>query len=167
MEIIQKLKGKDYNENMIKIDKVIKKNPLFFAFFFPALTDGVTTFLGQGSEYWSVSRVVNEASPAYYFLLASPWLFLFGSIVWFVFWYWLFKRLKEPLSLFLMFLFIAGHSWGSGGWIMKMLKQAGIYSLGNQPSIIFAWSLLIGYFLLIAGIGTYCLRLYIKKAGKI
>lgn len=152
---------------MKKIQKAINKNPLFFAFFFPALMDGTTTLLGQGSEYWSASRTVNEASPAYYFLLASPWLFLFGSVVWFAFWYLLFKRLKEPFNLFLMFLFIAGHSWGSGGWVMKMFKQAGIYTLGNQPSIIFAWSLLIGYLLLIAGIATYCLRIYIKEAGKI
>lgn len=123
--------------------KLINKNPLYFAFFLPALMDGVTTLLGQGSQYWGSSRVVNEASPAYYFLLARPWLFLLGSIIWFVFWYWLFKRVKEPLNLFLMFIFIAGHSWGSSSWIMKMFKQAGIYALGNQPSIIFAWGLLI------------------------
>lgn len=140
----------------------IRKNPLFFAFFFPAFVDGVTTLLGQGSQYWSNSRAVNEASPAYYFLLASPWLFIIGSIVWFVFWYWVFKRLKEPLNLFLMFLFIAGHSWGSSSWIMKMLKEAGVYTLGNQPSIIFAWSLIIVYFLIIAGIATFCLRIYLR-----
>lgn len=144
----------------MKIKNVFIKNPLFFAFFLPALIDGVATLLGQGSQYWGNSRVVNEASPAYYFLLVSPWLFLLGSIVWFVFWYWLFNRLKEPLNLFLMFLFIAGHSWGSGGWVMKLFKQSGVYTLGNQSSIIFAWSLLIFYFVLIAGIATYCLRLY-------
>ena len=152
---------------MGKTGKIIKDNPLFFAFFFPALVDGVTTFFGQGSGYWNTSRVVNEASPAYYFLLVSPWLFLFGSIVWFVFWYFVFKKIKEPLNLLLMFLFIAGHSWGSGGWIMKMFKQAGIYTLGNQSSIIFAWSLLIIYFVLIAGIATFCLQIYIRKAGKV
>lgn len=148
------------------IKAVIRKNPLFFAFLFPALTDGLVTILGQDSSYWSGSRVVNEASPAYYFLLLSPWLFLLGSIVWFVLWYFLFKRLKEPLNLFLMFLFITGHSWGSSSWIMKMFKQAGVYSLNNQPSIIIAWSLLIIYFVLIAGIATYCLRVYLKSGKK-
>jgi len=147
--------------------KLVNRNPLFFAFFFPALVDGVMTLLGQGSEYWNASRVVNEASPAYYFLLASPWLFLLGSIMWFVSWYWLFKRLKEPLNLFLMFLFIAGHSWGSGSWIMKVFKQSGVYTFGNQLSIIFAWSLLIFYFLLIAGIATFCLRIHVRKVDKI
>lgn len=141
----------------------VKKNPLFFAFFFPALTDGIVTLLGQGSSYWSGSRSVNEASPAYYFLLASPLLFLAGSIVWFVFWYWLFKRLKEPVNLFLMFLFVAGHSWGSGSWIMKMFKEAGIYVIDDQVSIIFAWSLLVLYFILIATLATYCLRVYLNK----
>lgn len=148
---------------MIKIDQIIKNNPIFYAFFFPALIDGIATLLGQSSQYWDNSRVVNEASPAYYFLLASPWLFLLGSIVWFVCWYWLFKRLKAPLNLFLMFLFIAGHSWGSSSWIMKMFKQTGVYTLGNQLSIIFAWSLLIVYFALTAGIATYCLKIYLKK----
>ena len=148
---------------------IIKNNPIFFAFFFPALMDGITTLLGQGAEYWSSSRTVIEASPAYFFLLTSPWLFLLGSIIWFVFWYWLFKRLKEPLNLFLMFLFIAGHSWGSGSWVMKMFKQSGFYTLGNQPPIIFVWSLLIFYFVLIASIATYCIRIYMtvnKKGGE-
>lgn len=49
---------------------------------------------------------------------------------------------------------------------MKMFKQA-VYTVDNQPSIIFARSLLVSYFLLIAGIATYCLRLCIKKTGKI
>lgn len=142
---------------------IIRKNPLFFAFFFPALIDGLVTLLGQDIQYWNGLRVVNEASPAYYFLLVSPWLFLLGSVVWFVFWYRLFKRLREPLNLFLMFLFIAGHSWGSSSWIMKMFKQAGVYVIGNQPSIVFVWSLLIIYFILIAGIATYCLRVYLKQ----
>jgi len=142
--------------------KIVISNPLFFAFLFPALIDGLVTLLGQDFRYWNGSKVVNEASPAYYFLLVSPLLFLLGSVVWFVFWYWLFKRLKEPLNLFLMFLFITGHSWGSSSWIMKMFKQAGIYTLGNQPSIIFAWNLLVFYFISIAFIATYCLRIYIR-----
>jgi len=157
-----KINKKAYNKNVIKI----KNNPLFFAFFFPALLDGVATLLGQGSQYWGGLRTVNEASLAYYFLLVSPWLFLLGSVVWFVFWYWLFEKLKEPINLFFMFLFIAGHSWGSSSWIMKMFKQAGIYTLGNQPSIIFAWGLLIIYFALIAGVATYCLRIYLREVVK-
>lgn len=151
------LKGK-----IMKV-KIIKRNPLFFAFFFPALMDGVLTLIGQGSQYWGSSRTVSEASPAYYFLLASPWLFLFGSAVWFVFWYWLFNRLKDPFNLWLMFIFIAGHSWGSSSWIMNLLKKGGIYMLGNQLSIISAWALLVVYFIIIGGIATYCLKIYLSK----
>ena len=146
---------------------LFSQNPLFFTFFFPALVDGAVTLLGQDYQYWSGLKTVNEASPAYYFLLASPWLFLLGSFAWFVFWYWLLKRLKEPLNLFLMFLFVAGHSWGSGSWIIKMFKQAGIYTFDNQPSIIFAWSLLIGYFLLIAFAATYCLKIYLTENKRV
>lgn len=142
--------------------KIVSKNPLFFAFFFPALVDGLVTLVGQDTSYWT-NRVVNEASPAYYFLLVSPWLFLLGSVGWFIFWYWLFKRLKEPLNLFLMFLFVAAHSWGSGGWIMKMFKQSGVYTIGNQVSVIFAWSLLLVYFLFISVFATYCLRCYLRS----
>lgn len=141
----------------------IKKNPLFFAFFFPALIDGIVTLIGQGSQYWTPSRVVNEASPVYYILLCSPWLFSFGSVLWFVFWYWLFKRLREPLNLFLMVLFIAGHFWGSAGWIQKILKQIGFYTLDNQPSIILSYFILILYLVLISITATYCLGIYLKK----
>jgi len=142
---------------------IIKRNPLFFAFLFPALADAMMTLIGQGKQYWSINRVVNEASPAYYFLVTSPWLFIFGVVVWFVFWYWLFKRLREPLNLFLMFLFIGGHSWGSSTWIMKMFRQAGVYMPGNQVSIILAWSLLVSYFVVIAVIATTCLRVYLRE----
>jgi hypothetical protein len=64
--------------------KAVEKNPLFFAFLFPALLDGVVTLLGQDPQYWGGLRTVNEASPAYYFLLMSPscfyWVLLFGSL---------------------------------------------------------------------------------------
>jgi len=147
--------------------KLVPQNPLFFAFFFPAVMDGILTLLGQGSNYWSAVRIVNEASPVYYILLTSPWLYLLGGVIWFVFWNWVFKRLKEPFNIFiLMFLFIAGHSWGSSGWIMKIFKDVGIYTLGNQPSIIFAWGLLIIYFMIIACIATYCLRIHLGEKLK-
>ena len=122
---------------------LIKNNSLFLAFFFPAVVDLTATLLGQDSQYWGYSRIVNEASPAYYFLVVSPWLFLFGPLMWFVLWYWLLKKLKDPLILFLMFLFISGHPWESASWIMRIFKQNAIYNLDNQPSIIFAWSLTI------------------------
>jgi len=143
-----------------------RKNPLFFAFFFPALVDSLLTLISQGNQYWNVNRTVNEASPAYYFLLVSPWLFLFGSAVWFISWYWLIKRLKEPYNLFLMFLFLAGHFWGSSSWVMKLFKENGFYTLNNQPSIIFNWSLLILYLALVSIIATHCLRRYLGLKTK-
>lgn len=142
--------------------QVVSKNPLFFAFFFPALADGILTLVGQDAAYWT-SRAVNEASPAYYFLLVSPWLFVVGAVAWFVFLYWLFRKLKEPLNLFLMFLFIAGHSWGGTSWIWKIMKQKGIYAPDNQISVILAWFLVILYFALIAFVATYCVRIYTRK----
>lgn len=142
---------------------MVRRNPLFFAFFLPALMDGVVTLWGQGQQYWNTGRGINEASPAYYFLLVSPWLFLSGSVIWFIFWYWLIKKLKEPYNLFLMFLFIVGHSWGSSSWIMKLLKDNDFYTLNNQLSIVFCWGLLILYFFLISVVATYCLRIYLDS----
>lgn len=143
--------------------EIVKRNPLFFAFLLPAVTDGTVTILGQDTSYWT-GRVVNEASPAYYFLLASPWLFALGSIFWFVSWYWIFKRLKEPLNLFLMFLFIAGHSWGSTSWVWQIMKRHGVYVKENQISVIGAWCIAILYFILIAGAATYCLSIYLRNS---
>ena len=142
--------------------RAISKNPLYFTFFFPALVDGIITLFGQGTSYWT-NRVVNEASPAYYFLLFSPWVFVLGSIFWFVFWYWAFKKLKEPLNLFLMFLFIAGHSWGSTSWIWKIMKANNLYVSNNQQSVFFAWGISVFYFALIAFFATYCLGIYFRR----
>lgn len=133
--------------------KIISRNPLFFAWLLPALTDGVVTLVGQEKSYWLNHQLVNEASPAYYVLVASPWLFILGSIVWFGWWYWLFLRLKPPVNFWLMFLFISGHSWGSTLWIFKMLKPIGVSN---------AWFLAVGYFVLIAMCATHCLKVYLK-----
>lgn len=142
--------------------KIIRKNPLFFAFFLPALTDGVVTLLGQSKNYWNNHALVNEASPAYYFLVASPWLFVLGAVLWFSFWYWLFSASK-PFNLFLMFLFIAGHSWGVASWIFKILKDQGFYVPTNQLSVISAWAIVVGYFGLVALCATFCLNIYLEK----
>src|SRR3989344_7315653 len=142
--------------------KIIKRNPLFFAFFFPALVDGAITLLGQSPEYWS-NKTVNEASPAYYFLYYSPWLFIAGSVVWFTSWYLIFLKLKEPLNLFLMFLFIAGHSWGSTSWIWNIAKRNGLYTPFNQTSVVLVWCAVVVYFALIAMFATYSLRIYLHQ----
>lgn len=139
----------------------VSQNPLFFAFFFPAVMDGIITLLGQHKEYWKKSgRAVNEASPAYYVLRISPWLFVFGSIVWFICWYYVFTILSEPLKIFITLLFIVGHAWGSSSWIMKMMKERGIYTVGNQQSIMVAWGIIICYFSLIAFFATYSVLIY-------
>ena len=148
---------------MVDASKIVRKNPLFFAFLSPALTDGLITLLGQSSQYWNGGKTVNEASPAYFFLLASPWVYSIGVILWFIFWYWVFKKIKEPFNLFLMFTFIAAHSWGSGGWIKKFISENGFYTIENQVRMFLGWGLIIAYFFLIAVSATYCLRIYLKE----
>ena len=143
--------------------KIINKNPLYFAFLLPAIIDGFLTLFGQSSQYWSANRIVNEASPVYYFLLHSPWLFVLGSFFWFAFWYWIFKRLKEPFNLFIMFLFISGHSWGSSSWIWNIMKRNQFYNPSDQFSVILAWFIVVLYFGVIALTATYCLRNYFQN----
>ena len=142
--------------------KIVKRNPLFFAFLFPAVVDGIMTLVGQNPSYWS-KRIVNEASPAYYFLKISPWLFVVGGVVWFALWYWVFKRLKEPINIFLVFLFIAGHSWGSTSWIWNIAKRNNLYSSAEQMSVMFVWAIVIFYFAVIAFFATYSLRVYLDR----
>lgn len=140
---------------------VISKNPLYFAFLFPAIVDGVLTLIGQVQNYWE-KGVVNEASPAYYFLKASPWFFALGSVVWFVGWYFIFKKLREPINLFIAILFIDGHSWGSTSWVWKIAKDNGLYVSSNQFSVIAVWFLVVVYFSLISLFATYCIRMYLR-----
>jgi len=139
------------------VKKIINKNPLFFGFFFPALMDGIFTLLGQTKAYWQNTLLAHDLSPAYYILILSPWLFIVGSILWFIFWYWLFKRLKEDLKIFFMFLFIAGHSWGSSSWIIKRIYN------NYQISALIGWGALVMYFILIGLAATCCLKSYLRR----
>lgn len=147
--------------------KTISKNPLFFAFITPAVTDTILTILGQDPAYWTNHRIINEASPVYFFLLISPFVYIIGSLIWYIFWYWALKHLKEPFNLAVTLLFLIGHSWGSSSWIHKFLLDKRIYNLFSQNSIMFGWSLIILYFVVISSIATYCLRIYMnqKKNG--
>lgn len=145
---------------------LIEKNPLFWAFMLPASADFALTLAGQSKDYWLNNKLVNEASPAYIALVLSPWIYILGSIVWFLFWYFVFKKLKEPVNLCLMFLFITGNSWGSGSWIWKLLKDNKVYQLDNRVSITGVWSLIVFYFIIVAIAASHCLNLYIKKFKK-
>ena len=142
--------------------KLLAKNPLFFAFLLPAAVDAIVTVVGQDPQYLS-ERMVNEASPAYYALLISPWLFLFGSLIWFIFWYWAMEKLKEPFNFFFVFLFIAGHSWGSSNWLKKMAWNNGLYEVTNQASVMLVWSGIVLYLALVALLASYCMQLYFSK----
>ncbi len=143
--------------------KIISKNPLFFALFLPALIDSLITLSGQDPSYWVNHATVNEGSPAFYFLIVSPWFYLLGTALWFVFWYWAVKHLKEPLNLFAMFIFTIGHSWGASTWIRRMFWESDFYQTNNRASIFTDWSLVIIFFALISLNATYCLKIYLDN----
>jgi len=143
--------------------KIIHYNPLFFTFLFPAFFDSAITLLGQTPQYWSHQRIVNEASPVYYFLLVSPWLYIIGSIIWFAIWYWIIKKIKEPFNFFLMFLFIIGHSWGSSTWILRFLREQGLFQNGDQFSQMIEWATMILYFSIVGLFASYFLLIYLRK----
>jgi len=142
--------------------KYLNKNPLFFAILFPVVADGVLTLVGQGPAYWA-NRVVNEASPVYYVLKFSPWLFIALSLVWFFVLYKVFQKLKEPLNVFLMFLLIAGHSWGTASWLWNLARRYNLYTNSNQQAVVMIWFLVVGYFSLIATFATFSLMNYYKR----
>jgi hypothetical protein len=146
----------------MNFEGTLKSNPLYFSFLFPALADSILTLLGQGPEYWD-HQIVNEASPAYYFLLASPWLYILGALVWFVAWFFIFKKLKGSLSLWLSLFFLIAHSWGSSTWIRRLLVENGFYISGDRISITAGWAILILYFIVVALIASICLRAYFLK----
>ena len=86
---------------MKNLPDLFRDNPLYFSFLLPMAMDGILTLTGQGRNYWNNFSSANEASPAYFFLVISPRLYIFGAIVWFVGLYFLFKRLKRPWDLML------------------------------------------------------------------
>ncbi len=142
--------------------KFLIKNPLFFTFFPVALIDGLITLVGQSPAYWT-GKAVNEASPAYYFLLASPLLYLLGGVIWFVLWYWIFTKLKEPFNVFVALFFIVAHSWGSSSWILHYLRDPSRYNIHNQLQVMEVWLVVNVYFVLVVMNATYWFRSYFKR----
>ncbi len=140
--------------------KLLSKNPLFFAFLFSGFIDMSLTLFGQN---FSQTKTINEASPAYYFLRLSPYLFLFGSVIWFILQYFVFLKIRNSLKLFLSILFISAHSWGSASWFWKLAKYNNLYQSQNQISVILVWSLVILYFALIAYFAQLCFIKYFQN----
>lgn len=134
---------------MRTVRKIISTNPLFFAAFFPMAMDGILTLVGQDASYWSNFRVANEMSPAYFVMAQHPVFFVAGGILWFAFTYVLLQRLKHPLNLIVAVAMIAGHTWGSTSWLVRLLRNSGWFDLLDRTDMIVLWFSLIGYFLLI------------------
>lgn len=139
--------------------KIIKSNPLFWAFFIPGAIDGTLTLLGQSPEYWQNYKLVNEGSPAYIVLATHPALFVLGGIIWFIGWYYIYKRLKEPWNIILTVAFIAGHSYGAGSWIQKIARGSGIYNYYNRIS----WYFIVLYFVFLGVTCGLLIRSYFRN----
>ena len=139
-----------------------RKNPLFFAFIFPLFVDTTITLVGQDASYWRNFTMANEMAPVYYILAYSPIVFIVGSLLWYMFLYWLVKKLKEPLNLILVLSLMVGHTVGSSSWIRKILLESGIYVIGDRTSTTFSWIILVGYFVLVGVIGGFAISSYMK-----
>lgn len=145
------------------MSELFKRNPLFFSFLSPSLTDGIITLLGQDRTFWQDYRTVNEASPAYFFLIVHPGLYIIGAVVWFIFLFWLMKKLKHPLNLMLALAFIAGHAWGSSAWLIRLVKNIGLYLPYDRISILAGWTVLVLYYVLIGIIAALSINQYFKN----
>lgn len=143
--------------------QIVKKNPLYFAFFFPMLMDGILTLAGQDANYWQNFKLANEASLAYFAMATHPALFILGTPLWLVFMYWLIKKVKHPYNLMLSSTLIAGHTWGSSTWISKIIRDSNLLDLTNRTDILTSWLAKIIYFVIIGVVAGYSLSLYTKK----
>lgn len=142
---------------------IVKKNPIFFSFLLPMLTDGILTLVGQNPSYWLDYKSANEMSPAYFFMAMHPLLFIIGGILWFIGLYWLFLKLKHPFNLILACAFIAGNTWGSTSWITKMMREAGFLVATDRFSILLSWIVIIFYFIIIGTTAGISISQYIKN----
>jgi len=145
----------------------IRKNPLFFIFIFPIVLDTTLTLIGQDASYWRNFKTANEMAPVYFILAYSPFIFIVGSLLWYVFLYWLVKKLKEPLNLILALSLIVGHTVGSTSWIRKILFDTGIYIIGDRVSTTLAWVVLVGYFVLVGIIAGLSISSYVESRLKV
>lgn len=133
--------------------KQIYKNPLFFAFVFPAAFDMVITVLGQDPSYWQNYSLANEASPGFYLLATSPFLFLGSCALWLTLWYFVVKKLPQPFNLTVSLSMLIAHAWGSSSWFNRI-------TLFQDMDL---WTVTIIYFILLAMSASYCITLYYKK----
>ena len=127
--------------------KIVKANPLWFAFLLPVVTDCVVTLVGQASTYWQNNSGVNEMGPAYFLLAAGPLVYIAGSILYLALCCWLVSRLKHPLNIMLAMGLTVGHTWGSSTWFSRWMEQAGW--LATRPLILLQWTLLVAYIALV------------------
>lgn len=127
------------------------------------LTDGIITLVGQSPSYWLNYQSANEMSPAYFFMAVHPLLFILGGIVWFIGLYWLFLKLRHPFNLMLACTFIAGNTWGSTSWITKMMKDYGFLVSTNRLTILFSWTIVVLYFIVIGIFAGLSIAQYIQN----
>ena len=142
---------------------IFRKNPLFFTFIFPLLADTTLTLVGQDASYWKNFKTANEMAPVYFILAFSPIVFIVGSLLWYVFLYWLIKKLKHPLNLIVALSLMVGHTVGSQSWIKKILYDSGIYVIGDRGSTNVAWLILVGYYVLVGTVASLAISAYIKN----
>lgn len=139
------------------------KNPLFLVFILPLLTDTTLTLLGQNQTYWNNFKSANEMAPVYYLLKTHPAVFIAASLIWYIFLYWLIKKLKYPLNLIVALSLMVGHTVGSQSWIKKMLYDSGIYVIGDRGSTNIAWLILVGYYVLVGTVAALSISKYFKN----
>ena len=59
--------------------------------------------------------------------------------------------------------FLVGNTWGSSTWIMKMLREGGLYAPDDRLRILLAWGLLVTYFGLIGFSASKAVKSYFTK----
>ncbi len=146
--------------------KLIKSNPLLLVFLIPVIGDVVGTVAGQPAKYWtSHYQQVNEAAPVYPLLQIHPAVFIVVTLaVWLSFTYFLTKKLRHPLNLWIALALFAGHAYNSIYWLRTTQQNHSILSdSGGQAGAALSLLPTLIYILLIGYIAAWALDRYFSR----
>lgn len=145
---------------VIALDGRWLRNPLFFAFVLPMLTDLSLTLGMQGPAYWHDYRQVTEGSPLVFLLRLHPVVYICCALLYLVAIYWLTAHLRDPFNVMLTCMVFAGHIWGSSTWIHSGLVRGGHGGGGHQFAI---WGVLVLYYVVAGSCAGLALSAYAKQ----
>ena len=138
----------------MKINKLLSKNNLLILtpVILVMILDLVFTIVGQSAFYWQNYGFFNEGSPLGQILMLNPAYLILFFIFYILFVIFLVEFLPKPFNIIVAVSFFLGHAWGSSTWVPAIFRKlTGVYTIDD-------WWLIIGYFVIIAIISSFCIN---------